>query len=608
MAFVWDLTSFALGRTGWRRFLSSFLFFYAQIILTEFLLGLVYGLTSLFLTLLNIVVSGIILAIVVKKTDKGIFARYWITLKAGVARVRKDIFKDRPWVVLAVVAALLLLWVIFIGLLFPSIDFDGNSYHLPFIGYAIQNHAIYDIPTSLGWLDGYPKGGELIEMWSVMISHNDMLVDLSQVPFLFLGMAAVYIISRRLGVDKKYARFTAILYLFLPIVLNQLKTTYIDVMLCSLFFAGIAQVLQKKLSRLDLTLLGVILSLIIAIKDTGVLFVIVIAPLLIWNLYVNRVKTKSFARNFLLPLLFVFIPTLFGFYWYIKNGVMYGNPIYPYGLTLGGLRIFPGKTFQDAAAAAINSLTVLPSGCVDRIWFVWTEQQSWYGCLYNYDANFSGLGPIWFVVLIPAVLASIYFMVKKKNYLYIALMALIIGLFAIYPLDYYSRYTMFITLLGLISLGIVLSNIGKRLVSFTRTLLIILAIVVCATNFTLCNYSPDSIRGQIVSILHGNPKGPLYNSAIGTSYVFLQNKIKAGETVAYDSDPYFIYDLWNSNYSDKVTYIPAPSEAKWFDGLKGQHVRYVFTNIDSQEHGWLKSDADVKSIYKDDMYEIYQLY
>ncbi len=596
-----DLFSSLARKAGWPRFITTFLFFYTQIISTEFLLGLFSVLNGYSLVLLNVAVSTCLVIVLRKKFGKKIIINYLAKSRQSLASLKRLPRKDPLWSILLFLAIGFIGWIIFLGILFPATDFDGNSYHLAFVGNVIQNHSFADVPTSLPWLIGYPKGGEFIQMWSVIISHNDMLTDLTQLPFLVLGVYALYEIGLRLGADKKQARFSATLFVFLPIVLNQLKTTYVDVMLSALFFAAMAVIIQKRLRKIDWVLLGILFSLIISVKSTGFLFVLVLSPLLSWQLYKNFGKHP---KSYLQPLLLILLPTSFGLYWYVKNFILYRSPIYPFGFKLAGISIFPGKTFQEFAADAVQS-TSLPNGCAQRIWFVWTEQKDWFGCFYNYDTNYAGLGPIWFIILIPAVLISIYFAIKKRNALYFAVTATIVGLFAIYPSNYYSRYTLFITAVGIFALSIVLTNLRKDVSRLVKGLALVLAVSVIATNFVLCNFPPLVVKAQFKSVVAGSERGEVYSNMPGKAFVFLEDKVQPGQVVDYDSSPYFIYPLWKPDFSNKVIYIPASNEESWYKELDNKHVVYVFTTLNSKENHW--AESKLKGIYKDDTYEIFKV-
>lgn len=601
MLIVIDIGSFSLDRRGWARFASTFLLFYTQIIASEFLLGLCSMLESWSLLVLNTVATTSILYFLYRKHGKGLLQRYEADLRTSIKQGRTRILKDPFWLAIIALVLICAAWIFFLGVIFPATDFDGNSYHLTYIGYLIQNHNIFDVPTSLSWLTGYPKGGELIEAWSVLISHNDAFSDLSQLPFLLLGVYALYEAATTLGADKRHARFAALLYAFVPVVLNQLKTTYVDVMLCSLFIAGLAMIVRRKLSKLDLVLIGIIFSLVLSMKSTGLLFIIALLPLLVWNLYQDHGRS---VKQYFQPLLLIVGPTIFGLYWYIKNLILYHTPLYPFGYKIGSLTLFPGidlKQFIEGATAT----TSLPHSNLQRIWFVWTEQKDWFGCMYNYDTNYAGLGPIWFVVLIPAILISLYFAFKKRNYLFLAVMATVFGLFAIYPANYYSRYTMFIVSIGVIAFAFALSNIGKATVRVIKLLALLLVLYVIGTNYTLCNFAPTTVFDQFRSVVHGSQRGVIYQNLPGEAFVFLETHIKPGQTVIYDSSPYFIYPLWTPDFSDKVLYLPDKTAGAWYQDTMKKHVSYIFTTINSRENKWAK--GHYKAIYEDAMYEIFQV-
>lgn len=600
---VVDLVSYTLRRRGWARFGATFLLFYAQIIATEFVLGLFTQLTALPLVALNVAVSGAVVFTVVRKFGKQIIGDYLSGFKSWF-RQSSEIRKDDPlYLILLAIALGFAVWIIYLGIIFPALDYDGYSYHLTFTGYVIQNHTFFDPPTSLPWLIGYPKGGEFTQAWSAILLHNDILTDLSQIPFVLLGIYALYQITVTLGASKRHARFAALLFFFLPIVLNQLKTTYVDVMLTAIFFAAVALIIQLRLGKLDLVLLGIAFSLLLAIKSTGLLFLLVLAPLLVWKLYSQRdARSGGMAENYVKPLTLVAAPMLFGLYWYVKNYVTYGTPIYPFGFKVLGIRIFPGKTVQQFADAALSQ-TALPHGFLAKIWFAWTEQKDWFGCFYNYDTNYAGLGPIWFVILLPSIIIATYFAIKRRNYVFLAVGAAVLALFLIYPDDFYPRYTMFITGIGIAGLGLVLTRVPPAISRTVKILAIVLAVEVIVTNFVLCSYGPKAVNQQVSDLQTGSVRGSEYVQFTGQAYEFLQKKMVAGDVVAYDSKPFYIYPLWKPDFSNRVIYVPADNASNWYTKLKLDGVDYVFTTKKSKEIKWAR--AKLHRIYRDSMYEIF---
>jgi len=427
---------------------------------------------------------------------------------------------------------------------------------------------------------------------------------------LLLGVVSLYGVSLRLGVEKRDARFASLLFLFLPIVINQAKTTYVDIIFCALFFAALAIVTAKKLSRFDLVLTGITFSLLVSVKSTGLLFVAACLPFLFMNVLVfKKRKLVPDTRRYLISLLLVCTPMVFGLFWYVKDWVQYGSPLYPFGLNVLGVSIFPGRNFQDFIAGAFSNFSVMPSGTLARVWFVWTEQKDWFGCLYNYDSTFSGLGPMWFTLLIPSAVIGAVLAIRRRNYLLLSLAVVLGFLFLLYPANFYTRYTMFIALVGVVALGLICTVFGGALRTFARGVAIVLGLIVIATTFTLCNFNPAAIANQIGADRASDRRsGLVYQGTIGSAYTFLQHRMKAGETVVYDSSPYYIYPLWKSDFSNRVIFIPAKNQAVWYANVKQDHVTYVFTSLASKEHTWAQQNKALRNIYKDDAHAIYQVY
>jgi len=433
------------------------------------------------------------------------------------------IVKDTLFTVLLVLFTGTVLWVSFIAALYPATDFDGNSYHLTSVAYAIQNRAFEDVPTSLPWLNGYPKGGEMIVSWGLLLPNKDLLADLSQLPFMLVGVVALYHLALNIGANKKNARYSSLLFLFAPIVINQLKTTYVDVMLCAVFFMSLVYVTNKYLKKLDLVLLGASYAMMISLKYTGVLFVLATLPLLFWRLYEQSGKTiRGHIKQYISRLAWVVVPASAGLFWYVKNWAMYHTPLYPFGVKFMGQSIFPGKTFQEFADGAVAS--GLPKGYFSRIWFVWTEQKDWYGCLYNYDSNYTGFGPIWLILFITTIVAAIILGYRKKNYKLLAVMVSMLGLFIVYPSSYYTRYTLFMLGLGIVSFAYVMTHfVSKFKVKLLQVIGIVLSLVVVLTNVGLCNFAPSSLDAQISAFrAHDYRGGITYQNTLGKGYVFAQ--------------------------------------------------------------------------------------
>lgn len=595
-----DLLSFTLKRAGWRRFASTFLLFYAQIISTIFILGLFSLLYNFSLALLNLLLTSGLIFLVARRYGSDIFPKYFLHLRRSLKSFFKDLRHDRFTAVASLLLLGFLFWIMFLGTIFPVTDWDGNGYHLTVAGNFIQTHSIYDVPSNLPWIAGYPKGGEFIQAWSILIAHNDMVAELSQVPFLFLAIYALYSICMRLGASKRNARFSALLFAFMPIVVNQLKTAYVDIMFCAVFFAVIAIIIQKRLLKLDFLLIGIALSLILAIKPSGAYLILAAGPLLVWALWKHSGKI---LRGYIAPLLLIAAPMIFGMYWYIKNLFKYESPLYPFGLKLGEINIFPGIDYKTWSIPTANGM---PEGYIQRIWHVWTEQGAPSGFIYNYDSNFVGFGPIWFIVLIPAFILSVYLAVKKRNMLFIFVTATILLLFLVYPNNFAPRYSLFIAGLGIMGLSFVLSHVGRLTAFATKGTALVLAVFVVFLTFTLHEFPPGVVWKQLRA-LPSESSPSRYTSVAGTgkAYDFIEKNIQPDQLIIYGEGTPFIYPLWRQDFANKVSYLPAPEKREWLSRVRSMQVDYVFTSNMGRENNW--SAQEFNSVYKDDLYEIFKV-
>lgn len=606
MVVALDMLSFALARKGWHRFIGTFLLFYAQVITTEFLLGLASYLYDYSLATVNIALTMLLIIALRQKYGQKIFREYFLNIKTLPKLLMSTARQDRFLSILCVLALSFVGWITFLAILFPPLDWDGNAYHLTYAADLVQNHHIYDIPASMPWLPGYPKGGELIQAWTVLLAHNDTLIELAQLPFLLLAVGALYGIARSLRISKRSSRFSAVLFAFTPMVMNQLITGYIDVMLCGIFFAALALILRKTYRKLDLLLIGISFSLIISIKASGVYFIIALGALLLWNLY-RRYKLKPGA--YITPILLVALPMVFGIYWYIKNLVLYGSPLYPFGFKIGDKTIFEGPDFNQWSAVIGAGM---PDNTFLRLWHTWSEHiPDPKQFQYDYSSNYFGLGIIWFVVLIPSLILAIHFAIRQRRYYLLSTLGVLFTLLLVFPTNYSPRYTIFILSTGIIALGLVLDNLNRLTITITKSVVVILALTTLLANLCVWSYAPANIENQVSSISSSNGlRGPgtIFSINMGNAYEIVRRNAGKDDTVVYTAGNW-IYPLWNNNFSNRVVYVEAKTKESWLMQVINQSGDYIFTTTEpSVEQNQWAADTFKNIIYKDATYVVYKVH
>lgn len=213
--------------------------------------------------------------------------------------------------------------------------------------------------------------------------------------------------------------------------------------------------------------IGIALGLIAGIKGNGPLVALLAGLFIAGNLLLalRSLKSRELRHNRVTLSglsLIILAALLTGGYWNIRNWVIGGSPVYPIGITLGGVEIFPGEPFEKI----VNTRGQTPPEMRDwpawkQVGHTWLQGQSmkrWHGALGEYASRFGGLSFLWLLGALPASIAlatsAVVQVVRKRSRgdregLYIYLFAFIALLFLITPNNWWARYTVWIFGIGL---------------------------------------------------------------------------------------------------------------------------------------------------------------
>jgi hypothetical protein len=140
---------------------------------------------------------------------------------------------------------------------------------------------------------------------------------------------------------------------------------------------------------------------------------------------------------------------LLGGWWYLRNAIDNGNPMYPFELRVGGRTIFEGPLRMSEV------LTTPPGGGAGRPWPVavvhsWAaDLLPWRHGTYDYQQRSGGLGPLWSwlgLLVIPLV----YALWRRRS----AALAAIIPIFVVFlvqPYHWWARFTLPLAAVGAIA-------------------------------------------------------------------------------------------------------------------------------------------------------------
>jgi hypothetical protein len=605
------------------RLIGTSVFALTQIILTEMLLGVLFkALYSSSLLSLNLIISMTVLTYslrfgsVTTGTPLSVYIMsVFVELGEQSKRFFSIIGNDIILILIFSLFCILIGWMIFIAYLFPSYTWDALWYHLPIVGYIMQNGAVQELANNSfieQFINIFPKNIELFFLWNIIFLKSDVLIDLSQMLFTLVGVLAVFSMAIKLEIREKYAMYAALLFFFTPVIILQSTTNYVDIAISVLFLTslnflisdgvltsrnnvpGINNIKQRKMFLL---MGGLTTGILLGAKGSGPLFLVILSALVMIQKvrkymtytrnpdmlkeYKARKVMKSYLIYFIVP------AVIMGGYWYMKNWVLYDNPVYPMEVSIMGKVFFKGlyKDMIEPVPDAINKLSFFA-----RPIYVWMENIEFY----LYDSRLGGLGPIWFILFIPSLVFSTSHALKNRKYQFLAVVAIIMTGFFIYPRHWTPRYVIFIVGLGALSFAYIMDCFyGSD--KIIRLIVLLLAAYTFLTANSPC-VTPAQIK-HFVNLPASErtiARHAPYNIDIHARqeyghWIWISDNIKTGETLAYTFEPLFLSPLWNSGFSNSITYIKAESYNQWLKGLERNMASYVLVRTKSKEDKWVEA-------------------
>jgi hypothetical protein len=617
-----------------------------QIIATEMLLGAVFNsLYPLPLYLINVVISGGVLISALRKDgSSGVYKE----IKDETLRISGIITQDKILLCLFSFFLLSVGWMIFLGYLFPSYSWDALYYHLPIVGQILQSGSIQETRTPSfiqQYINIFPKNINLFFLWNIIFLKSDVIVDLGQLVFTIAGVLSIYSMAVKLKIAEKYAIYCALLFFFTPVLMLQSTINYVDGAVSMLlliavnflmyddvegYIAGNGSADTFNRRRIPLLLSGLAAGILLGSKPTGPLFFIVMFGVILiqeavkLNItsagggYKLKENIKAYTVCFIIPVF------LTGGYWYMRNWIIYGNPVYYMDVSIFNIHLFKGlkSDWVEPAPDIINSLNYL-----SRLMYVWLERVGYY----LYDSRLSGFGPIWFILFFPSIIISFVHGLIKKKYRFLFAGMILLLTFMVHPRNWTTRYVVFIVGLGALSFGFVFDYFNKKENVLKITVLLLAGYTLLTAN------SPCIIPERIKEFLYlpawertlSRHKPSNIDAKVRDEYgywIWIENNIAEGDTLAYTfvdtgldtSMPFFLRPLWNRALSSKVVYLKSDNYKDWLIKLGNNNASYILLKKDSTEDQWIEKErrlfyslrwmGSVKEkfeiVYSDDNYRI----
>ena len=248
----------------------------------------------------------------------------------------------RQWafVVASVVAVALVTLSVVLSLSRPTISYDTLNYHLPNVAFWLQQASLRHLPFSQPtyFTNAYPSNGELTALWLILPTHSNVIAFVMPTLYGILCVLSLTLLAKQLGAQPWAGLATALAVVATPLV----TSTQIDGLLTDL--AGVSGLVVGMTCALEMRasaqpwrwalMGGLCVGLSIGAKDTALLpGLAVILVLLVLSGRTHRFQTLALSIGG------VFLLTGF---WYIRNWVLIGNPIFPESLSLLHKTVFAG--------------------------------------------------------------------------------------------------------------------------------------------------------------------------------------------------------------------------------------------------------------------------
>ncbi len=237
----------------------------------------------------------------------------------------KNFFFFENFVILSIFL-LAVLWIATAVFLLPNRDVDGLCYHLPQIYESILQHRWVMLPLELRSHFAFPFNAELLFLWPAIFFHSQQFVDGVQGVMALFGVFILYALGREWNLTARTSVFIAFLFFLSPVVLAQSGSNYIDLIIAVLFLFAVyfAVSFYKTNTHYDLYNAAMAIGLLAGTKYAMLVFVVSLQIFMIKGLRkMSRIHLGCYIA----------VIVLLGGYWYLRNWILLGNPIFP--VTLG---------------------------------------------------------------------------------------------------------------------------------------------------------------------------------------------------------------------------------------------------------------------------------
>lgn len=540
--------------------------------------------------------SGLCLLLVFPGARKSLW-QGWLEIRDGHGAVRawwRSLPKWLRWLT-AIWAAVSAVRFAFLIVVLPPFVWDSLTYHLTNVAHWVQAGRIELFSTPVVRI--YSAANfEVLAAWFAVFLHHDLVVEAAGLPAYGLGLLAVYALGRNLEFSRAASWLAALTYACTPALLLATTGTKNDPHMAAYFLTALA--ILAGLSRPEggrssanpsgqLVLLGIVfltalgtkaymLHLTLGLVVFGLAFGLWRHAPGVWFARCQsawfHLKDSTRTRQVILAGILV-AGVFLGGYWNTRNWLLTGNPVYPYGVAIGGSQVLPSgdrtaRLNLDRLSGNLESLldkfgdrnaTVSPdlSGTTGWGWFAY------------------GLG-------LPSL---IWCLVRRERLRWLAVgfaASLIFIFLSDRPSPWNMRYVIWFPALFSLAFAEWIDSgwmEERRLATATAALLTVALGLNALMTFNYGAIRPGQFQQMLERSVWDRQSATLkvnmpaeYENAI----VYVPNDALLGYNVSSNG---FVYPLYRADFSQRIVYVPFNADDTCqmvIEAMQAQGTRYLF--------------------------------
>ncbi|MCX6026212.1 MAG: hypothetical protein NTY23_08150 [Chloroflexi bacterium] len=512
----------------------------------------------------------------------------------------------------------LLVWSLLLAWYLPPREWDSLAFHLPIVATYFQNGAIAPIASPSVWVRYYPIDGELLQLWNVLFLHDDRIVEIAFVPAILAGLVSIYGLARELGASRSSSVLGAGVAAFANATLIEMTTSFNDALMMGLVAAGLY--IQVSLLRrawatdrakfiLGAMGVGAACGLCAGVKFNGAVYAAGLVAVFLYLAIRSRLpRIDVQARRLRLLLAPLGIIIVLGLalcaYPLVRNVLVAGNPLAPFEVHIGNLRLFEGQKEIADFVGWTTPPEVADMPLLLRLVTIWREPT---GSVY--DLSLSGLGGEWFAVGLPAGIVWLGIAMWRRKTLDVLLCLTLVAGAAATPAMWNPRYVMPLLIWGGVATALVLDSLTPKVGKGVSSLLVLLSLLTVFSAIPPYSTGPDDLIDIVGAIDSRDRSSPqLLNPSWGReAFRWIDTETKDNRAViAYGKLVPFIYPLYGTDLRNRVIHVLSTDRDEWLATLAAQDVSIVIVNRETPPYSWTLAAGGFVEVVEDGAYVVFR--